>query len=93
MRESLDEPVSVVWYYNASQRRSVPHLLSWAGRDYKLGKIDFYHKTKHGDTTIHHYSLCDTESTVYFKIACNADTLQWTVEEFMYAGEVALTHA
>jgi hypothetical protein len=83
MRESLDEPISVVWYYNALLKRQIPHTLSWKGHEYRLGKIDFHHKTYSGKTLIHHFSLCDTASQVYFKIALNTDNLHWTLEEFM----------
>ncbi len=93
MRESLDEPVSVVWGYNAKSRHLQPYLMSWQNRDYKLGKVDFWHKTKHGATTVHHFSLSDLEGQVYLKLALNTDNLHWTIEEFMYAGDVQVEYA
>ena len=93
MRESLDEPVSVVWYYNARTRHMQPHMLTWNLQDYLLGKIDFHHKTKQGDTLIHHFSVSDRMGQVYFKLALNTDTLQWTIEEYMTANDMAITYA
>ena len=144
MRESLDEPVSVVWYYSAKTRSLKPHIMSWNNQDYKLGPIDFWHKTKSGNTLIHHFSLSGwgayssgaqgavekrsksyteydarasqtvtqrsgkTSSSVvssageqatglrepeaYFKLALNTDTLRWTIEEYMTAGDAILEY-
>ena len=92
MRESLDEPVSLVWYYNAKTRHMQPHVLSWNNEDYRLGKIDFWHKTKVGDTLIHHFSIADILGQVYFKLALNTDSLQWTLEEYMTANDMALEY-
>lgn len=84
MRESLDEDISVVFYYDASARHVQPHRLSWNGQDYQLGKVDFHHKTKNGTTLIHHFSLSNIEETAYFKIALDTATLHWKLEEYMY---------
>jgi len=92
MRESLDEPVSVVWYYHAKTKHLQPHTVSWNGQDYRLGKIDFWHKTRHGDTLIHHFSIADTKGQVYFKLALNTDTLQWTLEEYMTAQDMIIQY-
>lgn len=87
MRESLNEPVSVVFYYDANQNKLKPHLINWHGRDYKLGPIDFYHKTKHGRKVIHHFSMSDVDESTYFKIALDSENLNWKLEEYMYGGE------
>lgn len=92
MRESLDEPVSVVMYYNASQRHVQPYRLSWQGQDYMLGKVDFWHKTKHGDTLIHHFSIGDQAGAAYFKLALDSTTLHWTLEEYMTADQQAVNY-
>jgi hypothetical protein len=92
MREGLDEPVSVVWFYHAPSRRLTPYRLSWQGREYRLGKVDFWHKTWQGKTLIHHFSLADTDGQAYFKLAFNTDTLHWTIEEYMPAGEAVVTY-
>jgi hypothetical protein len=88
MREGLDEPVSVVWYYDSTHRTTKPHIMNWNGQDYRLGRLDFWHKTRAGRTLIHHFSIADTEGRAYFKLALNTDSLQWTIEEYMTAGEM-----
>ena len=88
MRESLHEPVSVVFYYNATRQHVQPYMLTWQNRDYRLGKVDFWHKTWKGKTLIHHFSLSDTEGTMYFKLALDCDVLHWTIEEYMPASEL-----
>lgn len=92
MRESLDEPVSVVWFYNAKNHHMQPYRLSWNNRDYVLGKIDFWHKTRSGNTLIHHFSIADTDGQVYFKLAFNTDNLQWTIEEYMTGQDMAVEY-
>lgn len=88
MRESLDEPVSVIWFYNAKTRHVQPHRMSWNNQDYNLGKVDFWHKTREGDVLIHHFSIADTLGQAYFKLALNTDTLQWVIEEYMTANDM-----
>lgn len=83
MREGLNEPVSVVWYYSARTRHMQPHTLTWDNQDYRLGKIDFWHKTWDGRHQIHHISVSDKEGGAYFKLAFHTDSLQWTLEEYM----------
>ncbi len=92
MRESLDEPVSVVMYYNASQRHVQPYRLSWQGQDYMLGKVDFWHKTRKGDKLTHHFSMGDALGTAYFKLGFDADTLHWVIEEYMTADQMEVTY-
>ena len=92
MRESLDEPISVVWFYNAKSHSMQPHRMSWNGQDYLLGKIDFWHKTRQGDTLIHHFSIADTLGQAYFKLALDTDSLQWTIEEYMTAADMSIEY-
>ena len=87
MREGLNEPVSVLSIYSKKHNIFKPEILTWDNIDYRLGKIDFYHKTKKGTTTLHHFSLTDKEETTYFKLVFNATNLNWTLEEYMNAGE------
>ena len=87
MREGLHEPVSVLSIYSKDLKIFKPAILTWGGKDYRLGKVDFYHKTKQGTTALHHFSLTDKQETVYFKLLFNASNLNWTLEEYMMAGE------
>lgn len=92
MRESLNEPVSVVWYYNAKSRHMQPYMLTWNNQDYYLGKIDFWHKTWSGKYQIHHFSIADKAEQAYFKLALNTDSLQWTLEEYMTSYDSSVTY-
>ncbi len=83
MRESLNEPVSVVMYYDAAHSRVKPYKINWNGREYLLGPVDFHHKTRDGRVVIHHFSLADIDQTTYFKLALNTEDLHWTLEEYM----------
>jgi len=85
MREGLNEPVSVLTGYNDKTKIFRPLILTWKGIDYRLGKVDFYTKTKKGATTLHHFSLCDKSETTYFKLLFNANNLNWTLQEYMMA--------
>ena len=92
MRESLNEPISVIFFYDAARRHVQPYRVTWRGLDYLLGKVDFWHKTRKGDTLTHHFSIGDKAQTVYFKLALNSTTLQWTIEEFMTADSMEVTY-
>lgn len=83
MRESINEPISVVWYYSSKYKRMQPYMLNWNNRAYYLDKIDFWHRTWLGKSLIHHFSLASKDGEAYFKIAFNSDSLQWVLEEYM----------
>lgn len=93
MRESLDEPVSVVFYYDAKKRHLKPHLLKWNNKEYALGPIDFHHITRKGAVTVHHFSMSDVDESAYFKIALDTSNLHWSIEEYMFGGETAVHYA
>lgn len=87
MRESLNEPVSVICSYNSTSQQFSIHSLSWSNDTYKLGKPDFYHKTKNGLVTTHHFSVADVDGRMYFKLAFDSLNLHWVIEEYMLASE------
>jgi len=87
MRESLNEDISVICTYNATLKRFAPLQVGWANDTYRLGKVDFYHKTKSGTKVLHHFSVADENASIYFKLCFDADTLHWTLEEYMPASE------
>jgi hypothetical protein len=93
MREGLHEPVSVLSGYSNKTKMFRPLIVTWSGIDYRLGKIDFYHKTKKGAVTLHHFSLSDTDETAYFKLLFNASNLHWTLEEYQLAGVSQMHYA
>lgn len=86
MRPGLNEPVSVLAGYSEKHKTFKPLILTWNNIDYSLGKVDFYHKTKRGVTTLHHFSLAAKDESVYFKLLFDAGNLHWTLEEYQMAG-------
>ncbi len=92
MRRSLGEPISVVYYFDARTKTIKPYQLTWNNQDYRLGAIDFHHKTNVGGTLLHHFSLCDEDESVYFKLQLNTDNLHWELEEVMSASERSLLY-
>jgi len=86
MRPGLHEPVSVLSIYSKKHNVFKPAILTWNNRDYRLGKVDFYHKTKQGLVTHHHFSITDKDESTSFKLLFDANSLQWTLEEYMMAG-------
>ena len=92
MRPGINEPVSVVWYYNAKLKHMQPYMLTWNNQDYHLGKIDFWHKTWSGKHQIHHFSIADKDGNAYFKLALNTDSLQWILEEYMSSHDASITY-
>lgn len=89
----MNEPVSVLSGYSMKHKVFKPLIVTWQGVDYRLGKIDFYHKTKKGSTTLHHFSLADKDEGVYFKLVLDGKTLNWTLEEYQYANESRISYA
>ena len=86
MRPGLNEDVSVLSIYSKKHKIFKPAILTWQGVDYRLGKVDFYHKTKQGTTTLHHFSMADKDDGAYFKLQFDGRTLNWTLQEYMMAG-------
>ncbi len=86
MRPGLHEPVSVLAIYSQKLGVFKPEILTWGGVDYRLGKVDFQHKTKQGTTTLHHFSLSAKDESAYFKLVFDSGSLKWTLEEYQMAG-------
>lgn len=80
MREVINQEVSVVSYFSARKRLSLPHLISWQGREYGVAEIGFHHTIRRGDTLHHIYELVDGERTVWMRLNLNTDNLHWTLE-------------
>jgi hypothetical protein len=80
MREKIDEEVSVIYYYAAKHKKTVPHLLHWQNKDYSLGKVDYYHSFMEGRERMHIFELCDKEQTIWFRLKFDSSNLHWTLE-------------
>ncbi len=92
MRKSLGQEVSVVYYFDAKTKIIKPFQITWNNQDYRLGPVDFHHKTRIGGTLIHHFSMCDVAETVYFKLGLNTENLHWELEEVMMASDLELQY-
>lgn len=92
MRESLNEPVSVIWYYSAKSKQMKPYLLDWNNQQFKLGKVDFWHKTWLGKYLVHHFSVADEAGQAYFKLAFDTSSLEWVIEEYMYGQDTSVSY-
>ena len=80
MREVINEEVSVVSYFSARKRLSLPHIISWQGREYAVGKIGFHHTVRRGDTLHHIFELVDREEVLWMRLNLDTSNLHWTLE-------------
>ncbi|MEM6997971.1 MAG: hypothetical protein AAF413_03625 [Patescibacteria group bacterium] len=92
MRKSLGEKISVISYFDAKTKTARPHQLVWQYKNYQLGPVDFHHKTRDGDTMLHHFSVCDRDEKIYFKLLFNSNNLHWELEEVMTAEDRSLLY-
>lgn len=80
MKEKINEEVSVVSFYSARLKQTVPYLLHWQNKDYKLSAVDYYHSYMEGRDKQHIFELVDTEQTLWFRLRLNSANLHWTLE-------------
>lgn len=82
MSQQVNETIEVLAAFYGKDAPLVPLKFRWQAKDYILKKPDFYHPTKDGYHTVHHFSLTDIDEQTYFKIAFHSGRLQWTLEEY-----------
>lgn len=80
MREKINEEVSVVMYYSAGKRVFLPHLVSWRGYEYLVGKIGYQHKIYEGKVAHHIFEVVDQGESIWMRLNFNTDNLHWTLE-------------
>lgn len=80
MREVINQEVSVVSYFSAKKRLSLPHIISWQGREYGVGKIGFHHTIRRGDTLHHIFELVDSDNSLWMRLNLDTGNLHWTLE-------------
>ncbi|HSW85048.1 MAG TPA: hypothetical protein VLF79_00335 [Candidatus Saccharimonadales bacterium] len=80
MKEKIDQEVSVVTYYSAKHKLTVPHLLHWQNQDFRLGKVDYYHNYMEGRDRQHIFELIDKDSSLWFRLRLDSSNLHWTLE-------------
>ena len=80
MREKIDQEVSVVSYYSAKKKQTVPYRLNWQNKDYALGPVSYYHSYMEGQDKQHIFELVDKENTLWFRLRLDSGNLHWTLE-------------
>lgn len=80
MREVINQEVSVVSYFSARRRLSLPHIISWQGREYGVGKIGFHHTVRRGETLHHIFELTDGEQQLWMRLDLDTSNLHWILE-------------
>ena len=80
MKQKIDEEVSVVMYYSAKQRHVQPHLIHWRNKDYKVGKVGYYHNYMEGRERQHIFELVDSDNSLWFRLRLDSSNLHWTLE-------------
>lgn len=81
MSLTINERIAVVAVFGDKNAPLTPVQLRWNKQQYTLGKVDFYHTTRDGHHTVHHFSLTDDEQSIYMKLAFNSRNLVWMLEE------------
>lgn len=80
MREVINQEVSVVSYFSARKRVSLPHIISWQGREYWVGEIGFRHTVRRGDRLFHIFELVDREQQLWMRLRLDTSNLHWVLE-------------
>ena len=80
MKQKIDEEVTVVMYYSAKKKQAIPHLVHWQHKDYKLGKVDYYHNYMEGRDKQHIFELVDVDHSLWFRLRLDSSNLHWTLE-------------
>ncbi len=81
MRTKSNELISVIWSFEAVQRKIRIHKIHWQHREYHPGKIDFHHTAQQGRVLIHYFSVADEAAGLYFKLGFNSKALTWFLDE------------
>lgn len=77
--ETLQEPVSVHSFSNATTKRSGPVTLIWNGKTYRITNIGLHHTVREGRVLYHIFSV--TDGSTYFKLKYDTETLRWKLLE------------
>lgn len=59
-----------------------PFIFKWAGKKFKVEKINLVHETKIGDDKLVYFSV--TSQNNYFKLVFNTNSLKWFIEEIYH---------
>jgi hypothetical protein len=79
MIETINEKVSVISIYDAQKHTSLPYLVKWQGKKYRIVKIGYHHRQRQGRIMKHIYSVSST--TLFFRLNFDSENLSWTLEQ------------
>ncbi len=72
----LQEPIKVIAVFDNGVR---PVKFRWNGRVYPVKEITYTWRTRHGHTSIVHFSV--TDGTTLFELSYNPSTMVWRIEQ------------
>lgn len=78
MVQQLNEPVSVISFYNHTRKRVGLTKIIWNKREYVVTKIGLHHTYRKGATLYHVFSVI--ADGLFFRLLLNSESLQWLVE-------------
>ncbi len=59
-----------------------PFIFKWAGKKFKVEKVNLVHEQKQGDDKLVYFSV--TSENNYFKLVFNTNSLKWFIEEIYH---------
>ncbi len=77
MLEQINEPIEVEVYFGPGQVR--PRKFIWHGRKYEIQKVNLTYAKRDGRVKFYYFAVSD--STNYFKLEFNTETLFWKLVE------------
>jgi len=74
------EEISIIVIFTSQGPK--PYQFKWAGKDFKVEKINLVFEKKLGNDKLIYFSV--TAEDNYFKLCFNTNTLKWYVEEIYH---------
>lgn len=77
MLNKINEQVEVIAFFG--KNRTIPYIVRWGNRQFKIQKITLFHQVWEGNTKLFYFSaLCETAQ---LKLLFNTAELKWSLEE------------
>lgn len=78
MTEEINERVEVITIYDRL-RGARPYKVRWQGREYKISKLAYYHKSRVGRVITHIFNVAT--DTLDMRLEFNSENLHWILKE------------
>ena len=82
MHELLNDPIDVT--VDFTRERIRPRRVVWDRHSYDIKSVNLVHKAREGTVNIFYFSVSDT--TNFFKLRLDTETLQWRLVELYTDG-------